>query len=131
MKRGLSIFLVLLISLLSNSVFAYPAIISNKGVNHTKAKEVVYSIPESYYKYVKSIEFVNKPLKFNATDGKTIFGEYKVFWNKNHVCYNGRIKVWDFRMKKNLLHELGHIIDHCLNKLNYSTEKFANDFIVK
>ena len=129
--------LFLLITLIStifliSYVSAYPSIISESGVNHTQAKELIYSIPEKYYKYVKAVEFVNEPIGHNA-------GWYDIQWDSGHNCYNGKIGIYYFPNTilnhyiyyEILQHEIGHIIDHCINKSDFSTEDFANKFIIK
>tara|TARA_Y100000310_G_C20583092_1_gene763982 strand:+ start:781 stop:1236 length:456 start_codon:yes stop_codon:yes gene_type:complete len=132
--------------LFTSFVSAYPIIISEEGVNHSEAKELVYSIPESYYEDVEIIEFVNEPIyhwvrsednpneyiwEFNA-------GWYNVWWDKQHRCYNGKIQIYYFpntelnhyTYYELLRHELGHIHSHCVNKVDYSTEESANSFMI-
>ena len=120
--------------LLSYIAFAYPIIISTSPINHTQAKELVYSIPEEYYEYVDVVEFVNND--YSA-------GYYSIKWNKHHLCYNGKITInyidrniyleylgYDYN-KEILIHELRHMHEHCVLKKDISTEKFADDFKLK
>ncbi len=110
---------------------AYPIIVSEQGVNHQKAKELVYSIPKEYYRYVDVIEFVDEPLVIGANNEVEVFGMYKVLWNKYHNCYGARIIIWDYLLEKTLIHELGHIYENCVLKKNISTEEFANNFKIQ
>ena len=48
---------VIILILFSNFVYSYPVIITEQGVNHTEVKQLVYSIPEKYYKFIDVIEF--------------------------------------------------------------------------
>ncbi|GAF99852.1 unnamed protein product [marine sediment metagenome] len=121
-KLVLFVFLVLI-----SSVSAYPIIVSENGVNHPKSKELVYSIPEHYFKYVERIDFVNEPIK---KYGLFYSGWYYVYWTKTHSCFNGRIWIYNndlFSAEEMIWHELCHIADHCLLKNDYSTDKFANN----
>jgi|TARA_Y100000310_G_scaffold312884_1_gene360662 hypothetical protein len=132
-KMKLLIFPMVFLMLVS-SIFAYPIIISNEGVNHQEAKELVYSIPEVNFKYVKSVEFVNEPIKkFNWINNNTAIvnyydGWYDISWSKNFECYNGKITIYHFDI---LEHELGHIFEHCELKRSISTEEFSNEFKLK
>ncbi len=125
--------LMVFVVLISSTAFAYsyPIIISEQGVNHTQAKELVYSIPEEYYRYVDVVEFVNND--YSA-------GYYTMKWNNKHLCYNGKITInymdrniyleylgYDYN-KEILEHELGHIYEHCILKEDFSTEEFADGF---
>ncbi len=118
-------------AILISNVFAYPIIISESGVNHQEAKELIYSIPEEYYKYVDIIEFVNETIKkynwISDTEAEinNYGGWYWANWDNNHNCYNGKIIIYDFDA---LEHELGHINSHCVLKENKVNEKFANEF---
>ena len=134
-----SIIIVILISslfiLILPSTFAdYPIIISNQGVNHTQAKQLVYSIPEEYYKYVNVIEFVkgyaHEKIIDKFVQKKVWKGWYWVYWNKNHECFNGKIILSEIN-RSLLIHELGHIEEHCLLKKDISTEEFADNFKIK
>ena len=130
--KRVSLFLIVF-SILVNPAYSYPIIISNKGVNHKEAKQLVYSIPEKYYKYVNVIEFVNKPIKKfiwetnNRAEIKYNDGQYWVYWDKHHKCLKGKILIYSLTYKV-LMHELGHIADYCINLVDYSTEEFANNF---
>lgn len=133
LKRGLSIFLFLVVITLfsSISVSAYPIIVSEQGVNHTKAKQLVYSIPEEYYEYVDVIEFVNEPIKkynwISDTEAEITYygGWYWAYWDRDHNCFNGKIWIYDLDY---LVHELGHIYWNCILKQSSINEEFANDF---
>jgi len=121
----------LLVIALSNSVFAYPVIVSNEGINHQEAKELVYSIPEKYYSYVDVVEFVNKPIK---KFGLFYSAWYYAYWNKDHVCYSGKILIYPNKLhspRDMLQHEIGHIYEHCVLKESISTEDYADEFIIK
>ena len=124
-RRQTTILILVLISLVS-AVSAFQIIISNEGVNHTQAKELVYSIPEEYYQYVDVIEFVNET--FSVTYGSYAF----TYWNGNHDCYNSKIWIyWVFPLRSTLIHEIGHIWELCTEKKDYTTEEFANGFKIK
>jgi len=126
------ILILLVVSILSSVSFAYPVIVSERGVNHTQIKELVYSIPEEYFKYVDVIEFVNEPLKV-AEDGEVKrVGTYMVFRTDSYVCYNGKIKLWDYSDSKiTVIHEIGHSYEFCELKKDYSTEEFADNFVIR
>ena len=89
--KGKAMVILVILVLSSFSVAAYPIIISNEGINTTQAKELVYSIPEKYFKYVNVVEFVNKPL-YNS--GQFNSGWYNVLWNNKHKCYDGKIQIY-------------------------------------
>jgi len=108
----------------------YPIIVSEQGVNHQKAKDLVYSIPEHHFRYVDVIEFVTTPIKIQDTEVLE-FAKYKVLWNKNHYCYEAKITLWNTFSDKVIEHELGHIYEHCELKKDISTEEFANEFVIK
>ena len=125
---------MIMMSLISSFSFGYPLIISEKGFNHTQAKELVYSIPNKDYKYVDTITFVNNYAHFKYIDN---FGQKKVwkgwnwvYWDKNHNCFNGKIILSDIN-KSILIHELGHIYEYCNLKKNVSTEVFADNFKIQ
>ncbi len=130
------ILFLLVLTLFSSLSFAYPVIISNEGVNHTRAKELVYSIPEKYYRYVDTIEFVSEPIrKFyweNDNEAEIIKygGWYHTYWNKDHICYNGKILIYNINYNI-LKHEIGHAYEYCDLKKDISTEDFANEFVIK
>ena len=109
----------------------YPVISTEKGINPTQAKQLVFSIPEQYYFFVKEISFITKPAKTIFIDeygkSKDWDGQYKVYWNKNHSCYNGKIILSSIN-KGLLRHELGHIYEICILKKDISTEEFADNF---
>ena len=124
------IIFMIVMSLISSISFGYPLIISEKGFNHTQAKELVYSISNRYYKYVDTITFVNNYAHFKYID---TFGQKKVwkgwnwvYWDKNHNCFNGKI-ILSCIDKKLLIHELCHIAEYCLLKSDYSSETFADN----
>lgn len=130
MKKAL--FGILLV-LLSSIAFAYPVIISNPNTDVEQNKAVVYAIPEKYYEYVNSIEFVDGAVKCRVIDvygqKKCYNGWYKIYWDKNHNCYNGKITLnSNIFPYDNLRHELGHIYQHCVLGRDISTEEFANGF---
>ena len=112
----------------------YPVISTEEGINHNEAVKLVYSIPEKHYNFVKKIEFVNGFVKKQVIGN---YGELKVwngwawtYWDKNHNCYGGKIIL--SKIDKNLLqHELGHIYEFCVLKRDYSTEEFANNFMIR
>ena len=121
---------VMLLLVFSISVTAYPIIISEQGVNHTQAKELVYSIPEEYYEYVDIIEFVNKPIcrTIDEFGQKNCWdGWYWIYWNNNHQCHNGKIII--YRLSYEMIqHELGHIYQICNLKQPTNDEEFAYSF---
>ncbi len=136
LTRKLSIFLVLLVSIVFvSNVVAYPVIISEQGVSHTGAKELVYSIPEEYYKYVSNIHFVNEP-RNRWWDWNTFwFLEEKAWYDviydyDNNECYKVDIYVYEVK-KEYLIHELGHIYQICNLKQPVNDEEFAEEFIIK
>ena len=59
---------------------------------------------------------------------KCYLGWSYVKWDVYHNCYNGIIILSN---PKYLIHELGHIYEHCELKRNISTEEFANNFKIK
>ena len=120
---------------LISSVFAFPIIISEQGVNHTQIKELVYSIPEEYYKYVDVIEFVNEP--------RDRWWDWNIFWFieekawyyvdydfDNDKCIKTNISVYDMESEY-LIHELGHIYYICELKKPYNNETFASSFEIQ
>jgi len=129
----LPMFLVVLIILvLINVVSAYPIIVSEEGINHIRAKKLVFSIPEYYFLDVNKIIFTNK--EFAKCKIIDIFGQKKcwkgwasAYWNKEHICTSAYIIIADLN-KTRLIHETNHIYDYCVNKVDYSTEEFADKF---
>lgn len=125
------IFWVLLV-ILSNAVSAYPIIISESGTNHTLNSQLVYSIPEKYYKFVEKVEFVNgfgaRCIVLDEYDQMKCWkGWNSVYWDKNHNCLYGNI-ILSIADIKVLIHELGHIYEYCELKRDTSTEEFADNF---
>lgn len=120
--------------LITNIAFAYPNIISERGINHTQAKQLVYSVPEQYFKYVNSIEFVINPINCGIIDKygqkRCYDGWSQAYWDKNHNWYKGKIILKDIS-RSLLVHEISHIIDFCVNKVNVSTEEFADNFRIE
>ena len=134
--KGMSIFLVFVVSilLLSSTVFAYPTIISESSINHTQAKQLVYSIPEEYYRYVDNIHFVNEPRNMWWDWNTFWFLEEKAWYDiiydyDNNECYKADIYIYD-KKQEYLVHELGHIYSICELKKPYNNETFAEDFII-
>ena len=125
---------VIILILFSNLLYSYPVIITEQGVNHTEVKQLVYSIPEKYYKFIDVIEFRPYYAYCRVYDElgqkKCYDGWYWVYWdNKYHYCFNGKIilnSISKYTNKYILIHELCHIVEHCLLKKNYSTEIFAD-----
>jgi len=119
---------LIVFTLIVSSVSAYPVIISESGIDHQTSKELVYSIPEKYYRYVDVIEFVNKPIKkFN----QYYSGWHYVYWTKNHQCFNGRIWIYDndlFPKEEMIVLELGNIYQRCILKQDIGNESFAKNF---
>ena len=113
--------------LLINIVYGYPPLSFETGINHTASKELVYSIPEVYYKHVTSIEFVNKPINCMSVNNRTKCwrGWSWAYWDRNHRCYSGRIILQNASL---LEHELGHIYWHCELKQSVLNETFAENF---
>ena len=113
------------------TAMAYPFLISERGTNHTQNKELVYSIPEKYFNFVDTIEFKPDYAYCRAygdfEQKKCYSGRSYVKWDVYHNCYNGIIILSN---PKYLIHELGHIYEHCELKRNISTEEFANNFKV-
>jgi len=131
--KRVTLFLVVSAILISN-VFAYPVIVSEKGVNHTQVKELVYSIPEVYYEGVDVIEFVNEPIQKwikieeNHWTLEYFGGWYRTYWDREHNCFDGKIWIYNFDL---LVHELGHNYEYCILKKDISTEEFADDFEIR
>tara|TARA_Y100000310_G_C20663967_1_gene806401 strand:+ start:100 stop:513 length:414 start_codon:yes stop_codon:yes gene_type:complete len=134
-ERRIGFVFITVFFLFITSVSAFPTIITESEVNHTKAVELVYSIPLKYYQYVDRVEFVND----NYAKCKVIdvygqkqcwIGWYWIYWNKHHDCFNGRI-IMSVSDKDLLVHELGHIYEHCNLRRDISTEEYAGNFIIK
>ena len=124
-KKYIIIFTILAILLVKTAMaYTYPIIISGDSVNHNKTKETVTSIPVEYYKHVTIVEFTNaKP--------QGDFGRY-LYKSYNDRCYHSKIWVYAFEdWEETLIHELGHIYEHCELKKKISTEEFANNFEIK
>ena len=124
--------------LLLQMVYAYPVIVTEQGINHTKSVAIVKSIPEKYYKHVDRIDFVAYDwARCKATDNdqqRCSAGWYWAWWNNNHECNFTRIILGTRNQslyKKTLTHELGHIFEHCELKRDYSSEQFADSFRVE
>ena len=119
----------------SSSINAFPTIISEQGINHTKSKQLVYSIPKVYFRDVDEIIFTNKVFAkcevIDAFGQKACWkGWASAYWNNKHICTSTRIIMADFNRTR-LIHESNHIYDYCVNKANISTEEFANNFLIK
>ena len=124
----------------------YPVIITDQHTNHTQAKELVYSIPEHYYKHVDVIEFVQDGSVWCQID------EY----HPNHNCSGMAITHWwwwdwsawlhpewehgscfDVTILTTvsfdvLQHELGHVHEQCelRRNVNNESELYARAFKV-
>lgn len=110
----------------------YPTIVTEKGINHSEAKKLVYSVPEDYFRFVNKIIFTNK--KYAKCKTIDTFGQKmcwkgwaNAYWNKKHICTSTNIIMADLNRAR-LIHETNHIYDYCINKVNISTEKFADNF---
>lgn len=97
MKRFM---IILILILLSSFSYAYPFIISNEGTNHTKAKQLVYSIPEKYFKDVE-INFI-----YSNPDYRNVVGVYYPY-SKSIIIYYYKTDTAE-KIKLILLHELKH-----------------------
>lgn len=119
MNKGL-LYITFLFALIIQ-VQAYPSFVSDSSFNHTEVKELVYSFPEESY------EFVNFIIFEELNPESSFYGIAHAQWNSAHDCYNGWIviRVLD---RKILKHELTHILDFCINRVDYSTEEFADSF---
>jgi len=136
MKWKILILMVFGMVLVVSNVIAYPIIISEQGINHTEAKQLVYSIPKAYYKYVNSIEIINKrfvhcSIYDNYGQQKCNMGWNWIYWDLNHNCYSVKINVGKYESQKTLIHELGHVYEYCELKRDISTEEFADNFVIK
>lgn len=121
-KIKLFLYIVVIFLVFVSSTYAYPIIIIEQNINHTQAKQLIYSVPEKYYKHVNSIEF--KDTAYN------IRGYANAKWNNKHICYS--TYIWIFRINFQILqHELGHIYEFCELKKDVSTEEFANNFKIE
>lgn len=130
----------LLLLILTASISAYPAIISEKGTNHSLNKKLVFGFPESYYNGVDSITFTNTPVKYGEHN-KT--GRYSINWwkfrNGDIYFYNGRIWIYGMKikgydeqkMKQTLHHELCHIQGYAKERILYNDEKYAEKCILR
>lgn len=119
--------MVVLITAWAVTAMDYPIIISEQGINHTESKQLIYSIPQEYYEYVNIIEFVNQPI-CKEIQQKCYRGWSQVYWDKNHNCYNGKIRLQNTSL---IIHELGHIYELCELKRNITTEEFAENFRIR
>ena len=130
--------LVLIALLMLPIVFGnYPAIVTSEGMNHTIAKELVYSVPEHYYKHVDKIEFhidyrIESFWVPNGPGWGYAFADS--YWIHNQwQCVGGFIdleyNVFNSDCRKFILmHELGHMDEFCNQHKEYSSEEDANDF---
>lgn len=107
-----AILFMIVFSLLQGLALAdYPVIVSSQGIDHERAKHLVYSVPEQEYRHIDRIDFISAPWMNKYS------GYAWVLWDSNHNCYNGRIWIYEPFMDI-LEHELGHIYWHC--ELNMS-----------
>ena len=114
----------------------YPNFVFEEGVDITSLKNIVYSIPSKYYGYVNVIEFVNSDFahcRVYDNYGQKICngGWYWVYWDSNHNCHSTKIIMGKHEGRGILIHELGHIYEHCELKKDTSTEEFADNFEIK
>jgi len=124
-----------IIIILITQVFGYPIIISEQQINHAQAKELVYSIPEEYYKYVDVVEFVNEPRNKWWNWNTFWFLEEKAWYYVdydyiNNKCVRTKIYVYDMEFEY-IMHELGHIYYICELKKSYNNEEFAYNFRIQ
>lgn len=132
----LLIIFIFLLALFLKSGYAYPTIISSSNYNHTKVKELIHSIPKSYYNHVNVIEFVDTPICHWIKESQYKYsydcssGWNQVFWNKKHNCFNVKIQLSSYS-KDILVHELGHVHEYCVLKKDVSTEEFAEGFRIQ
>lgn len=125
MKKIFKFQFILILLFVFPIVYSYPILIHNTNTNITLNKQVVYSINEKYFEYVKVIEFFGKPIiKRNITGN----GWAWVSWDYKHRCFNGHIQLYN---PYSIYHELGHIYEWCELKRNITTQEFANNFLKK
>lgn len=132
MKAKALLIIGIFLVLISSIAFAYPTLIIEKGVNKTQAKELVYSIPNPYFIFVDKIIFTNKPFAkckiIDIFQQKKCWKNYaQAYWNNKHICYKTTVTMTELNRTR-LIHEMNHIYDYCKNKVNFSTEVFADNF---
>ena len=103
-------------------IMVIPILIHNQGTNITTNKNLVDSIDENYYKYVKSIEFYPERFYWGS---QYVYGRMYTFWDSYHNCFNG--KIWTITDKKTLMHELCHFRWFCEKKRDINNETFAEE----
>lgn len=123
------------IILFANIINAYPVIVSDSGLNHTKNVELVNSIPDKYLKHIDTISFINSAwakCRIYGSHNQSICwkGWYWAYWTKSHDCHHTKI-ILSSNEYDILEHELGHVYELCELKKDYSTEEFAIDFRIK
>jgi len=116
---------LILLVILVDSVYAYPGIGYEPGVNITKAKEAVYSIDEIYYQGVQKVIFKKDVLVINGTIST---GHALILWNRYHDCHTIEVYIYGVTSRSTLVHELGHIYNLCVLKNDYIDETYAKQF---
>ena len=114
----------------NENVFLIPIlflVIINNGLNHIDVRMSVDMIPDELQSLVDIIEFHDRPRY--GSDGITRYDGYAwAVWNGEHDCFHTRIDMYENTNSFVILHEVGHIYDFCVNKVDRSTEEFANEF---
>lgn len=106
----------------------YPSIAYEDGVNIQEAKDLIYSIPVEYYAHVDEIHFHTE---YQWHGDILCNGWAWSLWNGNHDCFSTKIDIYQDLSQFVLLHELGHIHEQCVLKLDYEytrSEKYADNY---
>lgn len=119
--------------ILSTPCFAmnYPSMAFEEGINITKAKELVYSIPIEYYQEVNQIQFHTELL---VKENCIFDGWVTWLWNMNHDCFFVRIDIYQDLVPFTMWHELGHVHEQCILKKDYKhweSERYADTYAME